>query len=1111
MPARFDPIEVDFILNSKDVKYHTAQIEKAITGADATAQKSAQKVGETVERVYTKSSQQVANYAASVANASKAQLKQNVAVVAGKRRFDGLGNSINQLSREMPAFAVSASVGFLALSNNIPILADEINKLRARNIELTQSGQKAVPVWKQLVKGILGWQTAMSVGIMLVTIYGREIGAFFKKLFTGKKAIDKLITSQNALNKAFEDSSYKDAIGDITKLKANVALAKDGMIDAADVVDQYNESLGKAAGEAQTLADVEQSLIDNADAYIQMMLYKAAAMESISEASKLVAENQKAQQALEDQIQKKRDQKAELNKAPKTEDEYLAMLARNESYDASSFYGTDAERKKRLDGQISDLDDQIAKLDERQKKLAEKGNTVYANLLKKAAEIAKANGLDLFPDGQKTGGGSSVTSRRQALLDRLAALDQEYARKKLESDEAEIQALKDKFARIRELVERFNADPKNKGAQIAMGDVEGVENTALANLTTAQTNKRLAKWKADFDKEAAEQDAQYADLLLSLRTYEKERLDIIATYAATRQELIANGKINEAKVLYEQHQTELDALDDANVAKMKSYKDLFDTTIELTKDSARSIIANAEKLLDTQQMSEETKAKILREIAEIQQIIEQTDIEKALQLSEALGKLGQSLQQIGGLGGLGAALSGIAGGVGDLTTIFDSTSTDMEVISAGINGVVRMIDMLATAARQRKEAEEAYYRSMIGLQHEYNLGLIDQTRLQSILAESVFIKDYEGRMTDAFAAMTESSQAYQEALEALGGAQVKIGQRGAIDWGNVGTGAGAGAAIGAAVGSIVPVIGTAIGAIVGGVGGALAGLFGGQQNADVWGSLLGEYPELLEQTEDGVWQVNAALAESLIANNLLDDKGKQLVQNALDLQTAYQEAQQQLNDVISDLAGSLGSDLRNALVDAFEAGEDAAKSMASSVEKTLENVLSNMIYSQVFSEAFKTLSENMTASFGTGGDQSWLDDFAGFFDEATGLADQWQAAMEAAQEAGQDFGFDLFNGSGGNSGLTGAIRREMTEQTASELTGLFRATFDLEKRSFEVASMHYALDQRALDATMQMMGHTAAIRDNTYNTTEQLKQVVTEIRSMSKRIGNKPGSYDKGI
>ena len=49
-----------------------------------------------------------------------------------KTGFNGLNNSINQLSRELPAFAINANIGFLAISNNLPILFDEITKIKQK-------------------------------------------------------------------------------------------------------------------------------------------------------------------------------------------------------------------------------------------------------------------------------------------------------------------------------------------------------------------------------------------------------------------------------------------------------------------------------------------------------------------------------------------------------------------------------------------------------------------------------------------------------------------------------------------------------------------------------------------------------------------------------------------------------------------------------------------------------------------------------------------------------------------------------------------------------------------------------------------------------------------
>lgn len=96
--------------------------------------------------------------------------------------WNGLGNSVQQVARELPSLAVSANTFFLSISNNLPILVDEIAKARkeyaAFKAEL-KAGNKDVkavaPVWKQLTKSILSWQTALVVGLTLLSVYGKDV------------------------------------------------------------------------------------------------------------------------------------------------------------------------------------------------------------------------------------------------------------------------------------------------------------------------------------------------------------------------------------------------------------------------------------------------------------------------------------------------------------------------------------------------------------------------------------------------------------------------------------------------------------------------------------------------------------------------------------------------------------------------------------------------------------------------------------------------------------------------------------------------------------------------------------------------------------------------
>lgn len=220
--------------------------------------------------------------------------KNNRNVGNYKSGWNGLGNSINQLTREMPAFAVSANTGFLALSNNIPILVDEISRLKAANIELAKSGEPTKSVFKAIGGALFSWGTALSIGVTVLTLYGGKIATWIGQITKGKEALNELKKSQETLNKAFEDTSVKNAVENVNELTINIGLAKQGFLDKEQVLKQYNETIGGTTGLVDNLDEAEQALIKNADAYIKMTLYKAAATLAQQDAAKQLLEAEKS-------------------------------------------------------------------------------------------------------------------------------------------------------------------------------------------------------------------------------------------------------------------------------------------------------------------------------------------------------------------------------------------------------------------------------------------------------------------------------------------------------------------------------------------------------------------------------------------------------------------------------------------------------------------------------------------------------------------------------------------------------------------------------------------------------------------------------------------------
>lgn len=134
-----------------------------------------------------------------------------------ERANNGLGMSLAQITREMPAFAISAQTGFMALSNNIPIFFDAIGQVKNLNKELQAQGKPTVSVLKQLAGAFFSWQTALSVGVTLLTVYGADIVKWGQKVLFGAESVYKLKESQDSLNEAKKEG-VKQAGNEIATL-----------------------------------------------------------------------------------------------------------------------------------------------------------------------------------------------------------------------------------------------------------------------------------------------------------------------------------------------------------------------------------------------------------------------------------------------------------------------------------------------------------------------------------------------------------------------------------------------------------------------------------------------------------------------------------------------------------------------------------------------------------------------------------------------------------------------------------------------------------------------------------------------------------------------------
>ena len=149
--------------------------------------------------------------------------------------WNGLNMSVQQVARELPSLAVGWNTFFLAISNNLPMLADELKKARIEYQAMQEAGEKGIPVWKQLTKSIFNWQTALVVGITLLSVYGKDIMNWVSSLFKGEKAVLELASAEKDLA-----DSRKKGISNSVKERAELDLLYKATQDTTRSIEERN-------------------------------------------------------------------------------------------------------------------------------------------------------------------------------------------------------------------------------------------------------------------------------------------------------------------------------------------------------------------------------------------------------------------------------------------------------------------------------------------------------------------------------------------------------------------------------------------------------------------------------------------------------------------------------------------------------------------------------------------------------------------------------------------------------------------------------------------------------------------------------------------------------
>lgn len=469
------------------------------------------------------------------------QRKRNIGNYASA--WNGLGASVQQVARELPSLTMGFNTFFLAISNNLPMLVDELKRASERVKELKEAGEEAEPVWKQLGKAIFSWQTALIVGITVLSMYGTEIMEWAGGLFKAKDSVVDLASAQKKVNDEFKEngSGISDQIANVKKLSTQWKSLGGDLDSQKKFIIENKDAFNALGVEVTTVKDAENILVTNTDSFILSMVKRAQAAAGLKLAAKAYEE------ALQKQIEV--DKMADKVKIKET----TTMNTSAGAVQVSTGREIEVEnrQKKTRQQEVDDLNKlaesyirlSIAKEDEANATLenaniqmtqGNQGAKAAEDAAKKRMEIEKAlrdSRIALINDEEKR----ELVALRAAFDDKIAEIEgQSEEEKELRANlEAqynnEVLKIQAKFAKKRSDEESRQAKDREKQRKEEVENEMSIIENAYASKAVESTSKVQQGLK-----EASE---LYKKGLLTQEEYERRKYEITKDYGLEQAQL----------------------------------------------------------------------------------------------------------------------------------------------------------------------------------------------------------------------------------------------------------------------------------------------------------------------------------------------------------------------------------------------------------------------------------------------------------------------------------------------------------------------------------------------------------------------------------------------
>lgn len=620
--------------------------------------------------------------------------------------WNGLNVQTQQLLRELPSLTMSFNQFFLAISNNLPMFVDELKRASEEFKRMKSEGQTAVPVWKQLLGSLFSWQSALVIGITLLSAYSSEIIDWVASLFRGKKALDEIISVQDKLRTA-QKGAIRDTIEERIKLELLYKAATDNKKAMEERIVAANE-LKSTFPKLFDNYTKEQIMTGNAkDAYrllTAQIIATAKAKRVMNEVTKAATNYEETEFKRLNQVYTVEKARAEYQKfvdtglsrteagidaKKKLEAEEATLKALKEQSIQYKNQMNDLEKLVDVKALVNDPGKNNKAYDDEKKKVEE-----YAEYIKKITEDLSKSKIELIADGRER----EIAEISKEYDDRIKEIkgrtDEEIElRKNLETLKGKaIAEINDKYDK--ELLEIEKTNLENRLASI--GENSNEELDKRLNLQI-QLNNMMR------DAEIKDAEKNGEDVVAIRMKYMQRENSLIMR---NLQERIGLIEANTDKVVNEQ---ETSALKEANIIK-KQYangeiskedyeKKLYDIGVKYAKARLETLMKEAEAEMSLLDPNSEKYQELEDRLANLQAQINGINYDDATKKREEwIGKFKE------GLSGMNSAArdalgetAGIFEGLSDIMVdVAEDGKLSFENMAQAVGKIVSGITSLMT-------------------------------------------------------------------------------------------------------------------------------------------------------------------------------------------------------------------------------------------------------------------------------------------------------------------------------------------------------------------------------------------------------------------------------